>query len=183
MVEWPGMRRLGRILVNALTVLSLLLALASAVLWVRSYWRADRMDWTRPFDPATERPFIGLASSRGGVTIHFGVFSSGPRSRWVKSGWDWDTYAHSPIVWPAKNVANRGGFGLRSGANAFGRRGVVVFPAWLPTGVFAVLPLVRGASFVRRRRRVREGHCEKCGYDLRATPERCPECGAAAIKS
>lgn len=55
---------------------------------------------------------------------------------------------------------------------------------WLLVVIFAVLPacwLLRGP--LQRRRRKRLGLCLKCGYDLRATPERCPECGTAKASS
>jgi hypothetical protein len=49
-----------------------------------------------------------------------------------------------------------------------------------------VLPGLRLASPVlrrrRQRRRSREGLCPACGYDLRASPGRCPECGAVPAR-
>jgi hypothetical protein len=56
---------------------------------------------------------------------------------------------------------------------------LVGVPMWLPAGVCAV-GLAASIVAGRRRRRI-AGACRNCGYDLRATPDRCPECGWAAV--
>lgn len=42
---------------------------------------------------------------------------------------------------------------------------------------------VRWRRIRERRRRVRMGLCLACGYDLRESPEKCPECGAVAVSA
>ena len=53
-------------------------------------------------------------------------------------------------------------------------------PLWAVATAAAGLPLLRTANWLLKRRRVRPGLCARCGYDLRATPEKCPECGQQA---
>jgi hypothetical protein len=63
-------------------------------------------------------------------------------------------------------------------------RGEVGVPLWLVAAALLVVPsarLVRGrlAHGTAARRRA-AGLCVTCGYDLRGSPGRCPECGPAA---
>jgi hypothetical protein len=57
------------------------------------------------------------------------------------------------------------------------RCSILRVPMWMIVTVLAVLPAARAARLLRHRRRARDGACVRCGYDLRATPQRCPECG------
>src|SRR6185436_16456255 len=55
-------------------------------------------------------------------------------------------------------------------------------PYWPLAVLSGILPLMWLRWKVRAWSRHQQGHCPACGYDLRATPERCPECGAIPEK-
>lgn len=57
--------------------------------------------------------------------------------------------------------------------------------AEVPYWILILILLVIGWATARRARLTigSAGCCAKCGYDLRATPERCPECGTEAAKA
>jgi hypothetical protein len=60
----------------------------------------------------------------------------------------------------------------------------VSVPYWALALLFVVLPLAYFPTLLLRRftRRQDNRLCRKCGYDLRATPSRCPECGTVPSK-
>jgi hypothetical protein len=56
----------------------------------------------------------------------------------------------------------------------------LLFPIWMLAaipGVFSLLCWIAYCRLSRRQYRLKNNLCMKCGYDLRASEERCPECG------
>jgi hypothetical protein len=177
------MKRLLSILFNVATALSLALFAAIVPLWVRSYARLDSFGYSHNAPPGLTAVDWGyhLTSTRGVLTLghyvdHFNdsaVVASQGREHYP-SKWNWTTIA------TAKPADKWVGFSLRRNTYPYGtnRNWQVIVPHALPCVLAAALPLM---AFVRhrsrRRRRALAGACSSCGYDLRATPDRCPECG------
>ena len=137
----------------------LLLALALAGLWVRSVWRTDAA-WY-----ATGRHTFGANSEAGRIVL---IWAKGP---FPPLGFDAHSDGHRAPAWHhLKHLLVFRAFD--SGRDSW----AVQFPHWSAAAV-----ALTAALWVRRRDRKRRiGLCPACGYDLRATPERCPECGTTA---
>jgi hypothetical protein len=187
---------LRRRLLNLVTALSLLLSVLLSAWWVRSYFVADRFfhSWFATRGPWTDWVQDEVQVGRGGVgfgrivqaetsddycprmealllraggrpLFHEGRAPAYPdlkvTGKQPRFGFNYDTFENKPD--PARH--NRGA--------------QVVVPLWAVVPWLAALPAWRGWRRWRTGRRHAAGMCRRCGYDLRASPERCPECGAA----
>ena len=60
---------------------------------------------------------------------------------------------------------------------------IAIWGFGVPLSLFAIWPLTVWRRSYDRAKRISRGHCPCCDYDLRATPDRCPECGTAVTAS
>ena len=191
----PPLPRSGRIVksfncwaFNIVAGVSLLLCMAILALWIRGRWVADGV--VRDFGR-----FGFLARSEGGSTVRLQV--SDKSSGEINSSHGWEHWEYEPTEWQPQEGRNGDLVRWRLGRFEFWRAtaapaspggpggwacsnwGIVV-PHWGLATATALLPASRAIGLLKRRvawRRRRLGLCGSCGYDLRATPDCCPECG------
>jgi hypothetical protein len=179
--------------------ISLAACIVLCVMWVRSHFREDKLAFATDFDgDGTESQHTdeSIASRRPAWSAGFWheewtvdsaagnvVFSryrndqtAGMRSGWGPDGWnlssDDDPTASSR--WPSYSH-------VRTSTSAITETTISIrIPYWLMLLAVAWMPALFAISFFRRRQLLNhESCCSKCGYDCRATPNRCPECGAS----
>ncbi len=200
----PRRRRSGiligvkRRLRQILSALCLLLCLATIALWVRSAGRRDHAYYLHTTLTAADRSagilrWRAVQSERGRIQLQAGrrtysVYDPRQSSDvFPADGWQYNS-GEFDISRPVEGVL---GFGVVSessispgdpGRSHQWTETDLQFPHWFLVLLLAVPPTLSAVGWQRRRHRRRllgpdARPCPTCGYDLRATPTRCPECG------
>jgi hypothetical protein len=180
-----------RRLFTAAAALSLLLCAATAVLWVRSYWRLDIIANPRSSVPQKQlRTQLFGWCYRGECCVmivrqrgdYYGdrpwrTFSG--REAEATDDWLHGVLTATPGTWHGFVGFSFGGQASQDGAYYRFLR----VPLWSMVCVLAILPALAIHKNVRRKVRSTRMRCLACGYDLRSSPNRCPECGRSAVRN
>jgi hypothetical protein len=167
-----GGNRMIRRLFTIASGISLLLCVATVALWVRSYRIGEEWLWMDRSDGSTDNHANKIRSGNGRILfVRF-------QSSWMGKGVYHFVLTTTKITDPAQQPVAGNLLGVywlwQARKHVHGclmPYGVIV----LATTVVPVLKLADGKHL--KKSNSRPGRCSNCGYDLRASKERCPECG------
>jgi hypothetical protein len=157
-----------RRLFNLAAAVSLVMMLALAALWVRSYWARDALWIVLRRGHPEHLACVSTISGQLQLALVRPPDDYKARHR-LRYACDRDSisFFEPSDLWAFSSE--------RVGAGAFVPWRVQL-PIWCPL-ISAMIPLATLWRLLPRTHA--QGKCATCGYDLRATPERCPECGTA----
>ena len=176
----------------AISALSLLLCIATATMWIRSYCVFDGYSNDGEFENlSAPHSAIAVKSQSGLLRLCYCEFTGGQGPGIGAPKWMHSTAPQLLLPGISLPLWNHGGFGVLRGLTLFsdfiphnywilGKMTVWFIPYWailLCTSVFPVVATLQIIHEWRTHRRRSRQQCPACGYDLRATPDRCPECG------
>jgi hypothetical protein len=165
--------------------MSLLLCVATGILWIRSYWAGDWLRW----QDATQRHRIEtrtiiLRDGGMGIVIEHTylpvIRAGGPvytRTTIDHSAVGTRGYPGLGLDFPYITDMRAMGFEFAYGHNQFSRYQGLGFPLAAIFFLGLLPPVLWARMRTKQRRRPQGNFCATCNYDLRATPDRCPECG------
>lgn len=195
------MRTILRVILFLIKGVLLLIAVATLVMWPVSQGKWSRLivgRHTVGSDEGVHRIFFGgFLDGRVEVRHHWNYFYGDKLPPWLHErarddakgwNWSWESVPYNwndqgwraiwgPVRWQEfKHEGSDSKYFLRQ----------LAAPCWFIALVAGAWPLGSMVLALCRwnkcRRAVREGCCKRCGYDLRATKEQCPECGLAVEK-
>ena len=180
-----------------LSASSLMLCVATLGAWARSYHVSDWVEYVHDhrMEPGRRLIFLNSDSGRfalgtgilvwheytytGGFTFWHSTPSRRPPAYWDEPEGDPDDSSPPPLPpwW------TRLGFGVQhilqndcSSDNQI----TIAAPHWFIVILTSLLPMLWLKRFRLGLGRA-QGICKRCRYDLRATPDRCPKCGAVPL--
>ena len=160
---------LRRYIFNTLTVVSLLLMLATVGLWGVSTKYADQYSWF-----ITKHHFLRVENDGGAIEVH----SFNAKASWA-SWFDASQVQHGyrrsgGVEW----LGMWKWFSFFRRCDSTGEVLSIDLPHWFLTLIFAIIPTIWLYKW-NKRRKLGPNACPSCGYDLTGNESgACPECGA-----